>query len=160
MGRGRKPVEMQKGNITNIDAERKKQEEKSVTTGKDQLKTAPKWLINPEARNEWRRITKELKEIEVVGNLDKNNLGAYCNAFANYLNATEKLKDEDFLIERKTRTGTIIVRNPLIDVQRIYAEEMRKFASLCGMTIDARLKAAVIKTNAAEEILEEKFGAI
>lgn len=158
MGKTRKPLDMQKGNITSIDAERRKKEEKSVTTGKDQLKRAPEWLINERAKKEWQRITKELKDIEVVGNLDRNNLGAYCNAFANYVEVTEELRGKPYCIDRETRTGVIKVQNPLINTQKLYAEEMRKFAALCGMTIDSRLKAAVIKTEAEDSGLERKFG--
>ena len=53
-----------------------------------------------------------------------------------------------------------MVKNPLIDIQTNYAAEMRKFAGLCGMTIDSRLKAAVQKVDEKEEKLEQKFGAI
>ena len=41
-----------------------------------------------------------------------------------------------------------------------YAEEMRKFASLCGLTIDARLKAAAVKSDKTREAITNKFGNI
>ena len=50
--------------------------------------------------------------------------------------------------------------NPLIVVQKKYAEEMRKFASLCGMTIDSRLKAATMKVDKIEDEIEDEFGDI
>ena len=158
MGRPRKPLEMQKGNLTVVTKERREGEEEKARTGVDQLRSPPDWLINKEARKEWRRLIKELKEIELVGNLDRNNLGGYCNAFANYLQVTELLKDQEYYLERETRTGTIIVKNPLIDVQKSYAEEMRRFAALCGLTIDSRLKAVAAKADAEEQELKERFG--
>lgn len=157
-GRPRKPTEMQKGHMKVVDIQKKKAEERAVSTDRDQLKKPPNWLIDTVAKKEWKRITEELKEINLVGNLDRNNLGGYCNAYANYIKVTEKLKDEDFCIERHTRTGTIVVRNPMIDIQKLYAEEMRKFAALCGLTIDSRLKAASIKTNEEQDSIEAKFG--
>jgi P27 family predicted phage terminase small subunit len=160
MGRHRKPSEMQKGNITVINGKNRKEEENSVVVGKDQLEKPPTWLIDNEAKKEWKRLVKELDKIDIIGNLDKNNLAGYCNAFANYQKATKELKNAPFCVEKETRSGTVIVRNPLIDIQKLYAEEMRKFASLCGLTIDSRLKAAVTKTEKKEDTIKQKFGNI
>lgn len=158
MSRQRKPKEMQKGNLTVLQQEKKWLEEEYVRTGKNQLKTPPIWLIDDIAKKEFKRIVKELKEIDIVGNLDLNNLGAYCNAFSNYIHVTEQLNGQDYYITRETRTGVIIVKNPLVDIQTNYATEMRKFASLCGMTIDSRLKAATIKVDKQQEAITSKFG--
>ncbi len=209
MAKQRKPLGMQKGNLTVLQQERKRIEEEYVRTGKDQLKTPPKWLIDEISKKEFRRIVKELKEIHLIGNLDLNNLGAYCNAFSNYIHVTEELdrqvkeiaikqleyikkkaelteevekaasteeKDiaqhileeyeliqpdwSSYCLTRYTRTGEIIVRNPLIDIQANYADEMRKFAALCGLTIDSRLKAATTKINKTQEEIHKKFGGI
>ena len=158
MGRSRKPLEMQKGNITVIDVNKRKKEEESVIVGREQLEKPPTWLVDNVAKKEWKRLVKELSEIDIIGNLDRNNLAGYCNAFANYQKATKELKEAPFCIEKQTRSGPVTVRNPLIDVQRLYAEEMRKFASLCGLTIDSRLKAAVNKTTETEDTVKKKFG--
>lgn len=160
MPRPKKPIDMQKAHLTLVEKQNKKAEEDSVTTGNNQLKTPPRWLINDVAKKEWRRIVRELNKIQIVGNLDYANLGGYCNAYANYIQVTEILKDQTYSIERETRTGTIIVKNPLVDIQTNYAAEMRRFAALCGLTIDSRLKAAVIKTEKTEDMITEKFGNI
>lgn len=160
MGRPRKPVEMQRGNLTVLTMENRSTEEKSVSTGKNQLARPPDWLIDDVAKKEWKRIVKELKKINLIGNLDRNNLGGYCNAFANYVRSTEMMRDQEYYMERETRTGTIIVKNPMVDIQKTYAEEMRKFAALCGLTIDARLKAAAIKTDKMQEEIAKEFGNI
>ena len=160
MARQRKVVDMQSAHLTQKDRQKKKQEEREIVTGNEDLEKPPAWLLNAEAKKEWKRITAELKKIEIVGNLDYVNLACYCNAYANYVKVTRQLKKETYCIERETRTGTIIVKNPLIDIQTNYAAEMRKFAGLCGLTIDSRLKAAVKKVDKKEEKLEKKFGAI
>lgn len=160
MARPKKPVKMQKSHLTQAEKETKAVEELSVTTGNEQLRKPPSWLVDSVAKKEWKRIIKELEEIEIVGNLDYANLAGYCNAYANYIKVSKTLKDENYCIERHTRTGIIIVKNPLIDVQTNYASEMRKFASLCGMTIDSRLKAAVIKTEKTEDAINQRFGDI
>lgn len=160
MPRPRKPIEMQKSHLTLVEKQNKRQEEDCVVTGNEQLKTPPKWLINDCAKKEWRRIVKELKKISIVGNLDYANLGGYCNAYANYIQVTNLLKEQDYYIERETRTGVIVVKNPLVDIQTNYAAEMRKFASMCGLSIDSRLKAAVTKTEKNDEMIQQKFGNI
>lgn len=160
MPRPKKPIDMQKAHLTLVEKQNRKAEEDSVTNGNNQLKTPPRWLINDVAKKEWRRIVRELNKIQIVGNLDYANLGGYCNAYANYIQVTEILKDQTYSIERETRTGTIIVKNPLVDIQTNYAAEMRRFAALCGLTIDSRLKAAVVKTEKTEDMITEKFGNI
>lgn len=160
MARPKKPIDMQKAHLSLVEKQNKRMEEESVTTGKNHLKKPPDWLINDTAKKEWRRIVKELDKIDIVGNLDRANLGGYCNAYANYIKATEILKDQDYYIERETRTGNIVVKNPMVDIQTTYAAEMRKFASLCGLTIDSRLKAAVTKTEKTEDMIKQKFGNI
>lgn len=160
MGRPRKPLAEQRGNLTVLTMQTRAAEEESVSTGKNQLKRPPDWLIDDVAKKEWRRIVKELEKIGLIGNLDRNNLGGYCNAFANYIKVTNILKEQTYYIDRETRNGVIVVKNPMVDIQRTYADEMRRFASLCGLTIDSRLKAAAVKTDKTREDITKKFGNI
>lgn len=160
MGRPRKPLAEQRGNLTVLTMQTRAAEEESISTGKNQLKRPPDWLIDDVAKKEWRRIVKELEKIGLIGNLDRNNLGGYCNAFANYVKVTNILKEQTYYIDRETRNGVIVVKNPMVDIQRTYADEMRRFASLCGLTIDSRLKAAAVKTDKTREDITKKFGNI
>lgn len=160
MGRSRKPVDMQKGHVVKCEKEKKRKEEECVTIGKNQLVRAPVWLIDDVAKKEWARLRQELDKIDIIGNLDKNNLGAYCNAFSRYIQVSEELSKSDLTIEKETKYGKQTVPNPLIGIQKTYAEEMRKFAALCGLTIDSRLKAAVTKISKKEDEINEMFGDI
>lgn len=160
MSRNRKPIAMQKGNLTVLQQVNRQSEEQSITVGREHLDTAPSWLIDEVAENEFYRIVKELNEINVIGNLDLNNLGCYCNAYSMYLKTTKELAKQKMILKRETAYGTISVENPLINIQKKYAEEMRKFASTCGLTIDSRLKVATTKTTKANMELEQKFGNI
>lgn len=161
MSRSRKPMEQQVGNLTKEDKERKKLEEQVVKTGAEDIGKTPSWLIDSTAKREYKRILKDLKRIEIVGNLDLSNLAGYCNAYALYRKATAQLSGEDLIVEKVSAQGvTYDAENPLIMVQKKYAEEMRKFASLCGMTIDSRLKAATMKVDKIEDEIEDEFGDI
>lgn len=160
MGRPRKPLDVQKGHLKMVDYQKKEMEEQAVTTGADQLEEPPVWLTDAIAKNEWKRLVKELKKIEIIGNLDLNNLGAYCNAYSGYRKATKELVGAQLTVEKWTKYGPQMVPNPLIAVQSKYSDEMRRYASLCGLTIDSRLKAGTGKVNKQEETLERKFGLI
>lgn len=152
---------MQVGNLTANQKIEKKEIENLVSTGKNQLERPPNWLISEVAKKEYRRIVKEIKDIEVIGNLDRNNLGGYCNAYAFYLQASELLKTQDLIIKKTLPNGSKVdAENPLIKIQKTYAEEMRKFAALCGLTIDSRLKMAVVKMSKEDEKITNEFGDI
>lgn len=161
MGRYKKPLYMQTGHLTKLQTAQKKQEEDCVKVGKDMLLIPPKYLADKKAKDEYKRITAELDKTDMVGNLDINNIAGYCNAYSFYLKATKELKGQPLTEKRIQKDGSeITVENPLINIQKKYADEMRKFASMCGLTIDSRLKQAVVKVNKDDTELERKFGAV
>lgn len=161
MSRNRIPLEQQTGNLTKEDKERKRLEQQAVMTGDDDLKRTPSWLIDSVAKEEYKRVLKDLKNITIMGNLDLANIVGYCNAYAMYRKATEQLAGEKLIVEKVSASGaTYKAENPLIMVQKKYAEEMRKFASLCGMTIDSRLKAAAMKVEKVKDEIKDEFGDI
>lgn len=79
-----------------------------------------------------------------------------------YVNAIQEFKKtKNLMIPKQMTNGAYTeIPNPLIKIQRQLAEEMRRFASLCGLTIDSRLKLAVQKTTKESEDIEEDFGDI
>ncbi len=157
-GRPKTPSEDKTGHYTDKQKLRMRQEEKAVRTESDQLRKPPTWLIDRVAKYEWKRLVEELDKIGVIGNLDLNHLAGYCNAYSSYRKATKELKGQELMIEKETPSGKKLVENPLIGIQRKYAEEMRKFAALCGLTVSSRLKVGAAKVDAQEEALERKFG--
>ncbi len=160
MARPRKPVDMQKKHLKVVEYQRKKQEEEAVTVGREQLERPPTWLVDTNAKKEWKRLVVELEKINVIGNLDLNNLGAYCNAYAYYRKATKELKGAPLTVEKLTKYGIQMVPNPLIGIQAKYLDEMRQYAALCGLTIDSRLKAGAAKVDEQEDKIMREFGAI
>lgn len=161
-GRPKKPLELQNGNLTKEIKETKKLEEQGITNlNKNQLKNPPSWLRDERALKEWKRLVDELEDISVICNLDYNNLGCYCNAYSFYIQATEELDKEPFLSEYTNKAGaTNFIENPLMRIQIRYSDEMKKFASLLGLTIDSRLKIATIKNQNNQNDLVDEFGDI
>ncbi len=159
MGRGRKPLNMQKGNLTVEQQNEIGMAEELVTVGREQLETPPTSLVDSVSKKEYRRVVAELNKVDIVGNLDLNNLVGYANAYAYYLKSTKELKKQPLTVERYTKSGDMyMAENPLINIQKKYAEEMRKFAALCGLTIDSRLKAATVQLNKESDDIDSEFG--
>lgn len=153
---------MQSKHLTKEEIAEKEEQENIIILGREDLEKPPNWLIDAKAKKEFKRIVKNFQDIEVIGNLDINNIAGYCNAYSLYIDATKKLMEtKELIIIKQMPNGAYTeVPNPIIKIHKQYAEEMRKFASLCGLTIDSRLKLAVQKTTKDREDIEELFGDI
>lgn len=162
MGRPRKLVNMQTKHLTKDEILEKEEQEEAIIVGREDLQNTPNWLIDVTAKKEFERIVKNFEKIEVIGNLDLNNIVGYCNAYSMYIMALKEFKKNKNLVVTKQMTNGAYmeVANPLIKIQKQFAEEMRKFASLCGLTIDSRLKLAVQKTTKDNEEIGSYFGDI
>lgn len=157
MGRMRKPLSEQKGHLTQEVQTRRSTEESMIRTDTAYLRRPPKWLISKVAVKEYRRLIKELESLDLLGNLDANALGSYCNAFAKYLEVTEELKTAPLTVLNGAGTP---VENPLFALQMKYSKEMRDTGRLCGLTIDSRLKFASTKLDGIEDAISAEFGEI
>ena len=149
MSRARKPLEAQRGDLTEKRKVEIAQTEAAVKAGKDQLQAPPEWLVDEIAVDEWWRVVKELTNVGIIGNLDVQNIAGYCNAFALYRKT----------IETMTMDGTFFDKRMIAAVKG-YSDEMRKFAALCGLTIDSRLKVGSQVVSKKQEEVNNKFGDI
>lgn len=161
MGRPKKILGMQEGHLTQQQQIEKKLQEESVKANTNQLKDCPNWLIDKVAKNEYTRLVNEFEALSILSNLDINNLGAYCNAYSNYLKATKELKNKPLTIEYTNKGGQVnLQENPLIKIQIKFSDEMKRYASLLGLTIDSRLKIGTLKLEKAKDEVKEDFGDI
>lgn len=160
-GRARKPLSSQKGHITREKIIQLQMEQEAVRTESDEIERPPAWLIDKEAKKEWRRVVPQLKENGVVGNLDLANIAGYCNAYTQYRYYTEKIKQIRTLeLERPLNDYELKENRDATNMQIKYAQEVRRFADMCGMSVSSRLKAAAEKTNKTEDRIQSEFGAI
>ena len=146
MSRARKPLEAQRGDLTEKRKVEIAQTEAAVKAGKDQLEAPPEWLVDEIAVDEWWRVVNELTNVGIIGNLDVQNIAGYCNAFALYRKT----------IETMTREGAFFDKG-MISAVKGYSDEMRKFAALCGLTIDSRLKVGSQVVSKKQEEVNNKF---
>lgn len=161
MGRPRKIKDLQTKHLTQEEQINKEFEEEFAKTARDQLEKPPTWLRDNLAKKEWKRLVEQLKNLEVIGNLDINNLGAYCNAYSSYVEATKNLKKESMLIDYTNKSGaTNKIEHPYLRIQLKYSDEMRKYSALLGLSVDSRLKMASILNKKIGSDIEDEFGDI
>lgn len=145
----RKSLETQTKHLTQEEIKRKQLEQESVFVGNDQLECPPKWLVNKCAINEWIRLVEQFNKKSMISNLDYNNLGAYCNAFARYTSIVTNLKTDVMIVEDV---------NPLVNLELKYSDEMKKYGALLGLTMESRLKTGSRLVTTTEEKIHDEFG--
>lgn len=104
--------------------------------------------LSSDARNEWRRVARQLHQAGLLAGLDRAALAAYCQAYARWRAAERALavmaeKDPvtaGLLI--KTSNGNAI-QNPLVGIANKAAAAMVRFAAEFGMTPSARSRIEV-----------------
>ncbi|MEG0069781.1 MAG: P27 family phage terminase small subunit [Cetobacterium sp.] len=149
MSKIRKSLEVQTKHLTQEEIKIKKLEQEAVFVGNEQLQNPPDWLVDGNATNEWKRLVKEFNKKSMISNLDYNNLGAYCNAFARYISIVRRLGTEVLPAKEPS---------PLVMLELKYSDEMKRYGSLLGLTMESRLKAGSGLVTNTEEKIENEFG--
>ena len=158
MPRQNKPLSMMKKHLTSEEKIKKERQEEVVSVGKEQLARAPNWLLDSVAKKEFKRLVKEYEKIDLVGNLDLNNIGEYCNLFSMYIediNDYKEIKKSDMALSEKVERKIEIKR----DILRVI-EQMRKIGSLIGLDLNNRLKIANKIVDQEDAEINDEFGDI
>ena len=151
MGRTRKLTDNKKGRISNEEKEQRQEAEQLITDLTPIDVTPPDWL-DDEAKKEYKRIVPLLKELPVAS-LDYSLVNSYCSAYSDMVKASERLKEEDDIIE--TAHGTKLNQNHVI--KREAFKVINSVAPKLGMTIDSRLKIFTPKTEEKKDPFKEMF---
>lgn len=153
MGRIRKPIQEQKSHLTKTEKKEKEYMESKVNTDFTELYIVGLGdFYNEFAMNEYNRILKNVEQMGLVSNLEKPHLIGFCNAYARATECKNYIREKGLIVDGEV--------NELVKTEIAYNEEMRKFARLCGLTVDSRLKFATIKVKEEEKQISEKFGDI
>jgi P27 family predicted phage terminase small subunit len=99
------------------------------------------------AQDEWHRLARTLYDMGVVTVVDRAALAAYCQSYARWVEAEEKLKDSPALL--KTKSG-YVQQNPWISISNKQLELMGRYMVELGITPASRSRIAVAHTNAEE----------
>ena len=159
MGRPRKIISMQTGNIKKDVRAKREYEESLVKTDKDELEKLPSSVfLDATAKREYERVRKNLQSIDIIGNLDRNSMIVYANAYSMYLQALKETKKKDFCPTVKTSSGE--KPNPIYAILEQAKKDMDTSGSALGMSASSRLKIASEKAKGQEENLMQMFGDI
>ncbi|WP_323771976.1 phage terminase small subunit P27 family [Antarctobacter sp.] len=93
--------------------------------------------LNEVAHKEWRRLATPLFEAGILTLADRAALAAYCQAYARWVEAEERLKETPALL--KTPSG-YVQQSPWLTVANKQMELMARYMSDLGMTPVARTR--------------------
>lgn len=101
--------------------------------------------MSPLAKKHWVTVCKQLKDAQIMTNLDVPALAMYCEAYATWKDATDKI----------TTIGAVVkgpngypVRSPYLMVAQKSFEQMRSMLTEFGMTPSSRSKITTHEQNA------------
>lgn len=93
--------------------------------------------LSGEAKEEWTRVSEELRQLGLLSRIDRAALAAYCECWADFIEATKKTVELGKVI--KTAAGNVI-ENPYYTIKKRSAELMHKFLTEFGMTPASRTR--------------------
>lgn len=132
MGRPRKLINAQVGNLTTEQQEERKKEEEALFNYEPlDFSYYPQGLLQG-AFPEWERISHFIGDLP-ISELDQQTMVRYCNYTYLYSEATERLMEEGEI----TPDGK---KNPRVDIMNSYSKELKSATADLGLTINARLK--------------------
>jgi len=113
-----------------------------------------------EARAEWGRITPLLYAMGVLAEVDRAAVAAYCEYWAEWADAREKIRATGKII--KAGKNGYPIANPYVAIANTAADLMRKFIVEFGMTASSRSRihagpSSERGTNPFAEIAAETF---
>lgn len=141
----RKLLSQQKSRLTREVQENKKATEEAMKKLTSLEAEPPEWL-DDRAKQEWFRIYPLLKELPIVS-LDLALVSAYCQAYSDYIQATERMKQEGAVIV--TERGTKLNQNHAI--KRDALSQLNSISSKLGLTVESRLKILDPKNEAPKQ---------
>lgn len=143
MARPRKDTSALQGAYTK-DAMKERLENENKLKGKTDNLIAPEIVMVDEiALAKFEELVEELKEVNVIANVDVDLLGGYCTSYSGYVRATKMLMMQSLVEEQENKLGAITkMQNPYIKVQQSYLDRMIKIASLFGLSPADRTRIA------------------
>lgn len=107
----------------------------------------------PEARAEWRRMSRQLCALGILTLIDRAALAMYCQAWARWVEAEAHVKKHGLVI-RAPVTG-FPIQNPFLAVSNKAQEQMRSLLIEFGMTPASRTRIDVTRAGSpSPEVLE------
>jgi P27 family predicted phage terminase small subunit len=171
MPRGRPPKPIALKILDGNPGKRPIKESPQPTTS---VPTCPAWL-DKVAKAEWARITELLVELDLVAQVDRAALAAYCQAYAELQFATELLRKEGRVVEeaivatakrkKKGETERLLEvvghkkkLHPAVKLQRDAFARVKAFITEFGLTPSSRARLAVEPQEHVHDVPTRKRG--
>jgi P27 family predicted phage terminase small subunit len=100
----------------------------------------PSWLL-PDAKKEWRRLSKELEAMGLLTRIDMAAFAGYCQAYARWKEAEEFISKHGSIL--KTASG-YIQQIPQVSIAQQNLKQMRNFCSELGLTPSAAVDSTLL----------------
>lgn len=157
MGRKAQPVLslVAKGSshLTKEEVQRRLAGEQAVKPKADNVKP-PAWL-NAAGKRLFKSIVEDLRELDLLTNVDVHPLAVYCDAVIRYAEASKAVDKEGQTVLHTNKGGaTNEVRNPNVQNMEGWARIIRQYAAEFGFTLSAR---AGLGLNNAEKKPKDPF---
>lgn len=107
------------------------------------------------AREEWKRLAKELFYMNMISKVDRAALAACCTAWGDYVKASKELEKEGEVIF-SLKGG--VYQNPWMAIKKRSMDQVIKFYGEFGMTPSSRSRVKVDLLSDEEELEKMLFG--
>ncbi len=107
----------------------------------------PSWL-EPDAKKEWKRLSKELETMGLLTQVDMAVFAGYCQAYARWKEAEEFISKHGSIL--KTNSG-YIQQIPQVSIAQQNLKQMRSLCSELGLSPSARSRLNISSTGTTIE---------
>ena len=104
--------------------------------------------MDPEAKTVWRRVLRDMRHTGVIRAADADVLRCYCEAVSRYAQAARLYAQSGPIVKRDGN----LVKNPLHQVARDNADEIRQFARELGLSPSARVGLRIEREHALDSL--------
>lgn len=104
--------------------------------------------MDAEAKVVWRRVLRDMRHTGVIRAADADILRCYCEAVSRYAQAARLYAQSGPIVKRDGN----LVKNPLHQVARDNADEIRQFARELGLSPSARVGLRIEREHALDSL--------
>lgn len=154
-GRPPKPMALMTKNLTKEEIENRKEAEEKFK-GNDNKVYKPRKELPKEVATIYKSIADELKDANVLNNLDTDLLETTCYAIYRMRQARELINRDGIVIDN----GSSLVKHPAINIERDYQAIFQHGCVQLGLSPSSRTKLAMIhlEANTVKTTEDEVFG--
>lgn len=122
------------------------------------LPTCPSEL-SPQAKNEWKRVSKELHAVGLLSVVDRAALAVYCDTYVKWISATAQIDVQGMTMEYTNTEGeTNTVPRPEVAIAQKYAGIIKSFCAEFGLTPSSRCRMVLPNEKPKKDEFEDDFG--